>query len=504
MKNAASENIKAASKKESLLLFLVFILCLSIRIAFITQKNLWFDEVFSWHISIDSFYEIIVRTSNDIHPPLYYFILKLWMFFFGDSVTALRLLSAIFASLSVFFIYPLARKVLNPSYSFIVLILYCISPLNIYYSQEVRMAAMNLFLNLGSVFFLIKLTDSGIYKDKIRKLISRADFYMFVLFTSAAIYTHYFSFFIITAEIIYIIIIYRKDYKAIKVFSVIYSFVLFFYLFWASQFIVHLKRGQSWRVPQTFLQSAGEYINYIRDFNLGLYYYYTDMDLVNIITYILLFITVAAIIGVAAGKIVRNKELLLILLLAFTPLILAGIISLRQKVEFYRYLSILVPYLLIFIVYGLSAYKRKIIIYFLVVIISAINIYGMTIHYSFKFKNDDYRELIQKLELNYKTGERVFTEPHYNGWTIDYYRKQNNLKIPNTSEVRYGWREISDSIKVQKPQSFWLVLDYSAVDTTEYPAFLYDIYTKSYRADYTDTFRLAPAKVELYRFRKLQ
>ena len=53
--------------------------------AFITQKNLWFDEVFSWHLSLDSFYEIIVRTSNDIHPPLFYFTLKIWNFVFGDA-----------------------------------------------------------------------------------------------------------------------------------------------------------------------------------------------------------------------------------------------------------------------------------------------------------------------------------------------------------------------------------------------------------------------------------
>ncbi len=85
-------------KKEKILLFTLFIFSLAIRVAFISQKNLWFDEVFSWHLSMTSFYDIIVRTANDIHPPLYYFTLKIWNLVFGDSVVSMRLLSALFTS----------------------------------------------------------------------------------------------------------------------------------------------------------------------------------------------------------------------------------------------------------------------------------------------------------------------------------------------------------------------------------------------------------------------
>jgi uncharacterized membrane protein len=152
-------------KTERIFLFTIFAVCLAIRIAFINQKNLWFDEVFSWHLTLGSFYEIVVRTSADIHPPLYYFLLKIWSFVFGDSVISLRLLSALFMSLAVFFIYPVSRRVLSSENSFFVLLLYCVSPLNVYYAQEVRMAAMNLFLNAGSVYFLLRLTDNC--KEKI-------------------------------------------------------------------------------------------------------------------------------------------------------------------------------------------------------------------------------------------------------------------------------------------------------------------------------------------------
>ena len=144
------------TKTEKILRLVVFIFCLAIRLAFISQKNLWFDEVFSWHLSMNSFYEIIVRTSNDIHPPIYYFTLKIWNFIFGDSVAVMRLLSALFASAAIFFIFPVSRRFMDPIQAFLVIIMYSVSPLNLYYSQEVRMSAMNLFLNIGSVYFLLK------------------------------------------------------------------------------------------------------------------------------------------------------------------------------------------------------------------------------------------------------------------------------------------------------------------------------------------------------------
>ncbi|MBN8585702.1 MAG: glycosyltransferase family 39 protein [Ignavibacteria bacterium] len=484
-------------KTEKFLLFILFGFCLALRLTFISQKNLWFDEVFSWHLSMDSFYEIIVRTSNDIHPPLYYFTLKIWNFLFGDSVVSMRLLSSIFTSAAVFFIYPLSKRIMEPWKAFIVLLLYSVSPLNIYYSQEVRMAAMNLFLNAGSVYFLMKLTDikhshHRIYKDKYSLL--------YVGFTAAALYTHYFSFFILAAEVIYIAVINFKDRKQVISYLYLWLGVLAVYILWLPDLISHMRRGQSWRVPQTFTQVLGEYVNYVRDLNLGLYYYYTDLDLVNYITYFAAFVIITALVGVIIHRNKpRNNTVLLLLLILFVPLILAGIISFRQKIEFYRYLSILVPFITIFLVYGVSKWNFKPLVFILLLIYLSVNIYGITIHFSFKFKNDDYRRLIEQIQTDHKAGDRIYVEPHYNGWVIDYYKKQDNLQIPNAAFVRYGWNEVLDSIKIQIPPRFWVIMDYSSVDTTKYAKYIRSL-SEKYSKDFNMTYYLAPQKVELYRF----
>jgi len=485
-------------KSERLLLFIIFIFCFSLRLAFINQKNLWFDEVFSWHLTLKSFYEIIIRTSNDIHPPLYYFILKLWNFVFGDSVVSMRILSAIFSSAAIFFIYPLCKRVLTPVNSFTVLILYSVSPLNLYYSQEARMAAMNLFLNIGSIYFFIKLIDKQLNIDR---LFRDKGFYLYVFFIVSALYTHYFSFLILTTQLVYLLYLFRFNLKKYKLYFIVFLSVIVVYLFWLPKFIEHISRGQRWRGSQSLFQVLREYFNYIKDMNLGLYYHYTDLDLVRYISILISLFLVTAFVGLfLKNKIgLQDKTVVLILLLSFVPLTIAGIISFNQKIEFYRYLSIIIPYILIFLVYGISKWNSKILTIGVIGCFALVNIYGINIHYSFKFKNDDYRELIKQINSEYKEGDRIYVEPHYYGWIIDYYKKQDGLKIPKTVHIRYGWNEILDSINTQRPERFWLVIDFSSVDTTNYRNYIMDLSDK-HEKEFNMTYYLAPTKVELYRF----
>lgn len=491
-----------SKKSERILLLGLFAFTLGIRLAFITQKNLWFDEVFSWHLSLDSFYEIIVRTSADIHPPLYYWVLKIWSFFFGDSVFSIRLLSALFASSAIFFIYPFAKRVMNPLNAVLVLILYSVSPLNLYYSQEARMSAMNLFFNVGAAYFLLVLADKlkSIGTDY-RLYMKTKEFWLYVVFIAAALLTHYFSFFLLFAQLIYLYILYRNNLDKYKPFLIAYNFVIAAYLFWIPPMLEHLTKGQSWRTPQTIYQVLSEYLNYIKDLNLGLYYHYTNLSFVKYVSLFYLTILLFSIFGYLIGKFYKDKDksIILVLLLVFIPLILAGAISFKQKVEFYRYLSIIVPFILIFIIYGLSKFDKKYITIPVVSCIFVINVFGVNLHYSFDFKNDDYRRLINTIENEYIEGDKIYVEPHYYGWLIDYYKKQNKLQIPKTTYIRYGWSEVLDSINVQKPGRFWIVFDYSAVDTTKYDSYISGLNSK-YSKDFYSAFYTAPYRIDLYRY----
>src|SRR5262249_20701377 len=61
----------------------------------LARESLWFDEGVSWLMSRLPYDEIVRRTAQDVHPPLYYLVLKRWACAFGDSAFALRSLSAL-------------------------------------------------------------------------------------------------------------------------------------------------------------------------------------------------------------------------------------------------------------------------------------------------------------------------------------------------------------------------------------------------------------------------
>lgn len=485
-------------KNEKVLLGVVFLFVLAIRVALIDQKNLWFDEVFSWHISQSSFYEIVVRTTNDIHPPLYYFILKIWTFVFGDSVFVLRVLSALFMSFSVFFIYAICKKFLTVKESFFVLLLYAVSPLNLYYSQEARMSALNLFLNIGAVYYFIKLQEMHL---PWRRIFRFPVFYLFIFFEAAALYTHYFSFFILVSLILYLLFHFRKQIKNAFPAASYFGFVALLYVPWVPTMIEHMKRGQAWRQKQGTIQVLQELLNYLKDLSMGLYYHYADLRFVEVLTWIMILVTIILVVLAALRKNQKTElsyNLIIGMCFAVT-ILLAVIISFNQKIEFYRYLSILVPYVSIITVYQFSKFNKPVITYLLIMIISVINCLGIYWHFRNDFKNDDYRQIIKQITAEYSDGDKIYVQPHYNGWIIDYTRKQEKLRIPEFVDHRYGWDVLMDSVRTQNPSRFWLVMDYSDVDTSKYPEYLGEM-KSSYIQSFYKNYPMAPARVELYRF----
>jgi uncharacterized membrane protein len=264
--------------RERLFLSLIFLFCLALRLAFITQKNLWFDEIFSWHLSTGSFLDITWGTSSDIHPPLYYYLLKIWILFFNDSVFSLRLLSALLASSAMLFIYPVARKVLEVKDCFVILILYSISPLNLYYSQEVRMASLNLFLNASALYFFFKTLE---FKGRFTLFLRNPNVWAYAVLTIFALYTHYFSFTFLAGEVLYLLFNLKKLTRRIHHFLFIYILMFAGYLFWLPILIKHITTGQPWRSPQSVFSLIEQLFFFFKDISLGLYHFYGDYKLVE-------------------------------------------------------------------------------------------------------------------------------------------------------------------------------------------------------------------------------
>src|SRR5438874_2453036 len=80
-------------------LILVLFLALLLRHFELGTTVLAVQEAFSWRLTSYPSAEVVQRTAADVHPPLYYLLLKAWVLLCGDSPGALRSFSVVFGIL---------------------------------------------------------------------------------------------------------------------------------------------------------------------------------------------------------------------------------------------------------------------------------------------------------------------------------------------------------------------------------------------------------------------
>lgn len=116
-----------------------------LRVYGLSVHSLWFDEVFSQRVV--SLFDALALFQNgvagDVHPPLYFALLWLWVQLTGESVVALRMLSVLIALLALPACYHLARLLFNRRAALLALILATFAPYQVYYAQETRQYALS-------------------------------------------------------------------------------------------------------------------------------------------------------------------------------------------------------------------------------------------------------------------------------------------------------------------------------------------------------------------------
>lgn len=138
------------------LFILITIISFFLRLININSEQLWHDEAISIYIAtlpIDDFWSFVI---NDIHPPIYYIILKGWIYLLGNSVFSCRLLSVIFSVLTQPILYFIGKSLKNEKFGIILCLFHSISPFSIYFANEVRSYSLLSLLFTISLYFSIK------------------------------------------------------------------------------------------------------------------------------------------------------------------------------------------------------------------------------------------------------------------------------------------------------------------------------------------------------------
>jgi len=138
-----------STSRQRLALLLALLLAFGLRLHRLGADSLWYDETVSALLAAKPLAAMWAHTARDIHPPLYYALLHLWMAAAGRSEFALAFLSLFFGVIAVALIAHLGRRSYGPAVGLLAAFLVAFSPLAVWYGQEVRMYTLGICWLLG-------------------------------------------------------------------------------------------------------------------------------------------------------------------------------------------------------------------------------------------------------------------------------------------------------------------------------------------------------------------
>lgn len=171
----------------------------ALAVSGLAADSLWGDEIFTAIYAVQSPAEVIRFTAGDIHPPLYYLLAgalahtPLWPAGTPGPATdwLWRFPSVLAAVLAVAITFRLGETLFNRRIGATAAFLLAIAPVSVRYAQEARMHALFMALSVGSTLLLAL----AIKRNR------RRDWLGYAGVTALNLYTMYFGFLILAAQI---------------------------------------------------------------------------------------------------------------------------------------------------------------------------------------------------------------------------------------------------------------------------------------------------------------
>ncbi len=338
-------------------LSLVTLLAFALRAFGLGRQSLWYDEGVSVFLARMSLAARTAWTANDIQPPLYYNLLHGWIALAGDSEFALRFLSLVFGLLTVPLMYATGRRLSGPLTGLLAAFLAAISPLYLWYSQEARMYTLLTFLGLLSSYLLLRALEE---REQGRR---RWLWVAYAAANMAAVYTHYFAFFVVAFQAVYLLVWAgpRRAWRRLAEGALAIAAVGLTYLPWLPYVL------DRYRVDASFWQGTLKLDEALRKIFIAFATGETVLEPVAaklLVIYLLIF-TIALLIHATRNPQPATRftfhaprPLVFLTLYLFLPILLILTLSYRNPKFNARYLMVASPPFLLIIAAGLAALRR--------------------------------------------------------------------------------------------------------------------------------------------------
>ena len=334
-----------STRRFPLWILLIILLASGLRFYALDRQDIWGDEAFSIWLSSQPLPQVVAGGA-DTHPPLYPFLLYLWLGLAGSSSLAARSLSAFIGTLTVPILYVLGSRVFGRPTGVLAALLAAVSPVLIYYSQETRMYGLVTLLTAVSVYWAIRVFQEPR---------AARGWLAYVLVTLAAAYTHYYAFFVILAEnvVVLLSLLRTRRWPTLARWLAAQGAMALAYVPWIMLQTGFLSGKASTRFEEwdlaTALRIAGQTF---RAFGAGLAVPSTAAWVVSG-----LFL-LALVAGLLALFRQRRTEPWLIAAYLLLPLVLAWLVNPIMPFFYARYLLLIAPAFLLLVAWGIVTWSH--------------------------------------------------------------------------------------------------------------------------------------------------
>ncbi len=416
------------------LLFIIMIIGLSIllRMYKINTKDIWLDEANTVLIAENNPSGIVSSLKHDAHPPLYYFILHFWMKLFGQTETALRSLSASFGVLLVISLFFIGRKLFTTRTAIYVALFSAIAPIQVMYSQQVRMYTLLPLTSVLSMYFLLRFIQEG----------KNSQICWYIVSTVACLYTHHYGILLLPSQAI-IIFFFTRQYKRLMLALLILGYILLRYALWLP--VLYRKFGSVSQVSQHnwvnyFWDSYsfwGSLYGSLKSFSPGgVQPPYVPLNALSwqptlpvIISGVMLLFGLSSLIKRKKPSKTHKIAIYWLLIYSLIPLITAGIVSIVFLPIYIpgRYDQFVFPAFCLLVAVGISNIKPKNLQYFIILVLLIFSIKTLDEYYGSNPKYGD-KVIASNISQNLIPGDAILCTSLTRA-SLEYYLRNKKPQI---------------------------------------------------------------------------
>jgi len=186
-------------------LTMILFLSFTMKLFLAPWNSYWFDEllsIYAYGIVHDNVFDALRELAEtSIHPPLYQFVLYLWIEIFGHTEGMTRTLSTLYVTLATLFLYLFALRLFGRRTAVAASLFFAFSSSAIQFSLETRSYGQSLFLVTLSSYCLLRYIEHLQARDiGWRNILMSRAFLWLVLSNVGLLFTHYFNIFFLAAQ----------------------------------------------------------------------------------------------------------------------------------------------------------------------------------------------------------------------------------------------------------------------------------------------------------------